>query len=431
MKQLRVCVIGAGPSGLAAARHLTNEPDTFDVSVFERGHCIGGLWVYNEETGMDKNGLPVHSSLYRNLRTNLPKEVMAFPDFPFPSEWPSYISHQKVLEYLEDYASQFKLQKYVNFNSLVSRVRPLVSQETADKEVWEVLIRNLDTNQTQVDHFDAVIVCNGHNSVPRMPVIPGLESFPGLVMHSHEYRYPELFQGMRVVILGAGNSGLDICLHVAKCAQNVYLSHRSLLQSNLPENVEQRRCIISVSSDGTVLFGGGEEEKAVDAIMFCTGYNVSLPFLDDACGIRIRSNRVTHLYKHVFNTKHPTLSFIGLSGKFCVFPHFGLQAQYIAAVLSQRKQLPSEEEMNADEERDFQERLSLGMKEHHAHWLLDFKGGNWCYGKTIARLAGVNALSPYYNDLCSHVINRRQHFVMEYKNEEFQITSDEMWTTVQ
>ena len=61
-------MIGAGPSGLAAARHLTSEPDTFDVSVFERGHCIGGLWVYNEETGTDKNGLPVHSSLYRNLR---------------------------------------------------------------------------------------------------------------------------------------------------------------------------------------------------------------------------------------------------------------------------------------------------------------------------------------------------------------------------
>ena len=86
---------------------------------------------------------------------------MAFPDFPFPSEWPSYISHQKVLKYLEDYASHFKLQKYVNFNSLVSRVRPLVSQETADKEVWEVLIRNLDTSRTQVHHFDAVIVCNG------------------------------------------------------------------------------------------------------------------------------------------------------------------------------------------------------------------------------------------------------------------------------
>ena len=269
-----------------------------------------------------------------------------------------------------------------------------------------------------------------HNSVPLLSVIPVLESFPGMVMHSHDYRYPEVFQGMRVVILGAGGSGQDICLQVAKCAERVYLSHKSLLQSNLPENVEQHRSIISVSRDGTVLFNGGEEEEAVDVILLCTGYKVSFPFLDDACSIRIRNNRVTHLYKHIFNTKYPTLSFIGLSSKFCVFPHFSLQAQFIAAVLSQRKQLPSEEEMNADEERDFLERLSLGMKEHHAPWLQDYKGGNWCYGKTIADLAGVNALSPYYNDLCSHVIKRKQHFVMEYKNEQFQLTSDEMWTTV-
>ena len=67
-----------------------------------------------------------------------------------------------------------------------------------------------------------------HYSVPRVPTIPGLESFPGLVVHSHEYRYPEVYQGMRVVIFGAGSSGEDICLQVAKCAEMVYLSHKKL-----------------------------------------------------------------------------------------------------------------------------------------------------------------------------------------------------------
>ena len=68
MKRIRVCVIGAGAAGLAAARHLTSQLNVFDVSVFEQASCIGGTWVYNENTGTDESGLPIHSSIYRNLR---------------------------------------------------------------------------------------------------------------------------------------------------------------------------------------------------------------------------------------------------------------------------------------------------------------------------------------------------------------------------
>ena len=68
MPQLRVCVIGAGAAGLAAARHLTSELDVFDVRVFEKASRVGGTWVYSENTGIDGRGIPVHSSLYRNLR---------------------------------------------------------------------------------------------------------------------------------------------------------------------------------------------------------------------------------------------------------------------------------------------------------------------------------------------------------------------------
>ena len=61
-------MIGAGAAGLAAARHLTSQLDVFDVSVFEQASCVGGTWVYNENTGIDERGFPVHSSMYRNLR---------------------------------------------------------------------------------------------------------------------------------------------------------------------------------------------------------------------------------------------------------------------------------------------------------------------------------------------------------------------------
>ena len=270
-----------------------------------------------------------------------------------------------------------------------------------------------------------------HNSVPRVPAIPGLKSFPGMVMHSHDYRYPEIFQGMDVVILGAAASGKDICLHVARCAKRVYLSHKgTALVCSLPDNVTQCRPIKSLSSDGTVMFDDGTSEKEVDAILLCTGYKMSFPFLDDACGIRIRDNRVTHLYKHIFSAKNPTLAFAGICNRFCGFTHINLQVQYIASVLSQRKQLPTEEEMNADEEKEFEELLSIGMEKRHAHYLQDYKGGKWCYDKTIAQLAGIDAPSPIYIELCRYVLNRRQHYLVQYKNENFELTSDGSWTTI-
>ena len=68
MPRLRVCVIGAGAAGLSAARHLTSEQDVFDVHVFEQSSCVGGTWVFTEDTGLGERGIPVHSSVYRNLR---------------------------------------------------------------------------------------------------------------------------------------------------------------------------------------------------------------------------------------------------------------------------------------------------------------------------------------------------------------------------
>ena len=64
-------MIGAGAAGLAAVRHLTSELDVFDVRVFEQASRVGGIWVYSENTGIDERGIPVHSSIYGNLRYSL------------------------------------------------------------------------------------------------------------------------------------------------------------------------------------------------------------------------------------------------------------------------------------------------------------------------------------------------------------------------
>ena len=85
---------------------------------------------------------------------------MAFPDFPFPSEWSSFLSHQQVLKYLEDYASHFDLYKYIQFNSSISSVRPLIEKDN-HKLLWEVVVTDTNTKESQVLLFNAVIVCSG------------------------------------------------------------------------------------------------------------------------------------------------------------------------------------------------------------------------------------------------------------------------------
>ena len=85
---------------------------------------------------------------------------MAFPDFPFPSEWKSFLTHQQVLKYLEDYTSHFNLYKYIHFNSAITRVSPLMGEDM-DQPQWEVVVTNVDTKESQVHVFEAVIVCSG------------------------------------------------------------------------------------------------------------------------------------------------------------------------------------------------------------------------------------------------------------------------------
>jgi len=100
------------------------------------------------------------SVFYSYFRTNLPKEVMGFPDFPFPSEWKSFMTHQQVRKYLEDYTSHFNLYKYIHFNSAITSVSPLLGEDR-DQPQWEVVVTNVNTKESQVHVFEAVIVCAG------------------------------------------------------------------------------------------------------------------------------------------------------------------------------------------------------------------------------------------------------------------------------
>jgi cation diffusion facilitator CzcD-associated flavoprotein CzcO len=173
-----VAVIGAGAAGLVTARELRREG--LSVVVFEQGDQVGGTWVYTPRVESDPLGLgpiraTVHSSLYRSLRTNLPRECMGFRDYPFvsrddpdgdPRRFPG---HREVLMYLKDFAREFGIAELVRLETEVVHVG------LVEESKWKVISRKSGSDEAGVDEiFDAVVVCNGHFTEPRVAEIPGI-----------------------------------------------------------------------------------------------------------------------------------------------------------------------------------------------------------------------------------------------------------------
>lgn len=188
------CVIGCGTAGLTAIKQCI--AFGCDVVAFEQSDKIGGTWVLEANTGKDKYGIDIHSSMYEGLYTNLPKEVMGAPDFPIPPQDKSYISSEDMLKFLNLYADKFLLRNKIKFEHHVIRVRPLVD------ETWEVIVKDLKTNIYNTLNFDAVLVCNGHYHTPSIPKYKGSEIYGGKQIHSHDFRNAEKFRGETVLIIG-------------------------------------------------------------------------------------------------------------------------------------------------------------------------------------------------------------------------------------
>lgn len=317
-----VGVIGSGAAGLCAARHILSTTSHIPV-VWEQASKVGGTWVYTPHTGKDQDGLPIHSSMYDNMKTNLPKEVMGFPDFPFPTEKDdSFIHHTDVLKYLQSYADHFNLRPSIKLRQHVELVKPVT---TDDGLSWAVTVQDLDTKTSSTTTCDALFICNGHYSVPNVPQVKEIERYRGKQVHSHDYREPSPYQGKTIVVLGAAASGLDITLELSTVAKEVILSHNLPAQfpSELPPNVRQVKGVVSALDDGFV-FADGSSAQA-DIILFCTGYEFTFPFLSDDCGITVENNVVKPLYKHIINTTHPSMGLIGIPFQICPFPLFDFQ----------------------------------------------------------------------------------------------------------
>ncbi|XP_058104558.1 flavin-containing monooxygenase FMO GS-OX5-like isoform X2 [Magnolia sinica] len=386
-RSCKVAVIGAGVSGLVAARELVREGHR--VVVFEKSDRIGGTWVYDPRVESDPLGLDpsreiVHGSLYLSLRTNLPRQVMSFLDFPFTAtrngDSRTFPRHEEVLAYIEDFATEFGLLELIRFDAEVVRV----SSVEMRKDEWVVEWQTPGSDSIpESEIFEAVVVCTGHHTDPRVAEIPGIEKWPGKQIHSHNYRIPDPFVDQIVVLIGKGPSALDISRDISKLAKEVHLTSRSIdaevakLEDH--DNIWQHSMIKSVHEDGSVLFHDGSSVFA-DVIFHCTGYNYHFPFLETNGIVSIDDNRVGPLYKHVFPPRlAPWLSFVGIPNKVIPFLSFELQSKWVAHVLSGKVVLPTEEEMLASVEELYVRMEAAGRPKHYTHILYPFESEykNW------------------------------------------------------
>jgi dimethylaniline monooxygenase (N-oxide forming) len=210
MTSRRIAVLGAGAAGLANARYLLDQGH--DVTIFEIGTRIGGLWAYDNDSG--------RSSAYRSLHINTSKPTTQFADFPFPKDAATFPSHFEMEAYLNAYADHFDLRRRIRFQSEVTTVEPIPSGDPATGIRWSV-----ETVGGRVEEFDAVVVATGHLSDPNMP--EAVAGFEGELIHAHYYKEPWDYRGKRVLVMGTGNSGLDITADLCTVADRTVLAARS------------------------------------------------------------------------------------------------------------------------------------------------------------------------------------------------------------
>jgi dimethylaniline monooxygenase (N-oxide forming) len=394
----RVCIVGAGSSGIAAAQVLTARG--IDVECFEVGSEIGGNWRYENDNGM--------SSAYRSLHINTSRQLMEYKSFPMPSELPDYPSHWQIAEYFDAYADHFGLRDKISFRTEVVKVDPL-----GDGYAVTLRARGEDGEpcEPETRTFSHVIVANGHHWDPRWPEpsYPGSDTFPGTQMHAHYYRTPDVLEGKRVLVLGIGNSASDIAVEASRVADETYLAMRRgahivpkfmfgvptdhLTESPLargPLTLQQLAMAAmlrisqgkvtdyglpkpdhavlhahpTVSDDLLTRLGHGDitvvpnldrfegskvfftdgRAAEVDTVIYCTGYKVTFPFLDE----RVVPSSENHvdLYRRVVDPEHPGLFFVGLVQPLgAIMPLAEAQSAWVADLITGEGALPSYDEM--------------------------------------------------------------------------------------
>jgi len=393
-----VAVIGAGAAGLVTAVEL--RAAGHDVVVFEQSDEVGGVWVYDEAPGR---------TMYDSLRTNLPRDLMAFRSYPFDSRgggedhWPRFPGHRQVLEYLQRFAVAHDVTTITEFGTAVTAV--------AEAEAgWS--IETVAETGTTAREFGAVAVCNGHFTTRRAPPLAGTDVFPGETLHSRDYRRPDRFAGKRVVVIGTGSSGFDLSVEVAAVAEQVvwcgqgfegivaFPGVANLTTAPLPDHL---------TGDGHLVTAG--ERLRVDVVLWCTGFHYDLAFIDGDVVAGV--DAPAPLYRHLMPLGHPTMALIGIPQRIIPFPLFEMQAKWFAAVLTGAVSLPSPADQAAWLE-DWQRHCRATHRAPHQYRNIGEE--QFDYVDDLARECAADVLPDWYRPLADEVHRSRLTHPLDYRD---------------
>lgn len=204
---------------------------------------------------------------------------------------------------------------------MVTEVRPVDNK-------WQISVENKLTKKQLTNIYDVVMICNGHYNTPITPNLPGEEKFKGHVIHSHQYRSYETYKNLRVLVIGAGPSGLDIAFQIAMVAQQVVVSYdmsKKEVKGEYPSNLLKKPVVRCIKNGEEIEFVDGSC-CGFDAIVYCTGFKYNFPFLHKDCGVTVEENyHVRPLYKHMIHIEKPSMCFIGIPYYACAFQMFDIQ----------------------------------------------------------------------------------------------------------
>ena len=407
------CVIGAGCSGMTATKALAEAG--IEVDCFERSDRIGGLWAYRGGDGK--------TAAYRSLHINTSRNRMAFSDFPMPESYPDFPGHQQIATYFEAYADRFGVRERIQLGREVKH-----AARGADGD-WRVELAD-----GEVRSYGALVVANGHHWNPQWPDPPFPGEFSGTVMHSHSFIDAQPFAGKRVLVLGMGNSAMDIAVEASYQAERVLLAARrgahivpkyifgkplDTLSTSARVPFAIRLAMLramlrlvqgpverygmprpdhrlgeahpTVSSDilnrvahgavvprpniaellgDSVRFTDGTVER-VDVIVYCTGYKVTFPFFDES--FLAAENNDLPLFRRVFRPGIPNLAFIGLLQPLgAIMPLSEAQGRWVADYLAGGYALPSDDEMRRDIEDERRRMFARYLKSRRHTMQVDF-----------------------------------------------------------
>ncbi|MET7966276.1 NAD(P)-binding domain-containing protein [Micromonospora sp. NPDC005305] len=403
-------MVGAGPAGLCAAKYMLKAG--FEVTLYEAGSAVGGLWFYENDSGM--------SSAYKTLHINTDKYITQFEDFPLPPTASAFPHHTEMRAYLQSYADTFGLTERTQFNTLVTNVEPVV--EDGGRVRWRIHDAQGGTRE-----YDIAIVANGHLSKPRTPEFA--KDFTGEYLHSHYYRDPADFVDKRICIVGAGNSACDIAADVCVTAERTVMAVRSgvvivpklvlgvpitrittkLMRMHAPPAVIQRvtKLITRVVHGDMQRWGFKKPDRAThptshatlinhiayrrvavkpgikkivgrliefedgtaeefDTLIAATGYTVDLPMLSER--VLPVNDEWAQLYKRVVPVDWPGLYVIGLIQYVGpLFKSFEAQSKWVVEIESGRYLLPERQVMrDANAAKQEQNRRQFHGSPRHA-----------------------------------------------------------------